>query len=101
MVAPTATATRRCILGDVGARKEPQMSSDTFPEKEPLWLGAVLGSIVTAIACTKSDLYASFCRWSENEYVLDGMDGREGVIVFEYGWQAGNGCLVGLFFDPN
>jgi hypothetical protein len=77
------------------------MSSDPFPEKEALWLGSVFGGIVTAVMSAKSDLYANFARWSENEYVLDGMDGREGVIVFEFGWRSGKGSLVGLFFDPN
>jgi hypothetical protein len=62
-------------------------------------MGSVFGGIVTAIMSAQSDLYSHFCQWIENDYVLDGMDGREGVVVFEHGWRSENGCIIGLFFD--
>lgn len=76
--------------------------------KQKLWEGAIVGGITNALMSARSDLFGNFRQWSGNEYthdgfdyVLDGMDGREGVIVFEHGWHDPEGCLVGLFFDAN
>lgn len=69
--------------------------------KQELWEGCVLGGVVNAVMSAESDLFSRFRRWNNDAYVLDGLDGRQGVVVFEDGLRSANGRIVGLFFDAN
>jgi hypothetical protein len=74
------------------------MRSRPFPKKAVVWSGAILGGIVHATMAAVDALYASFAAWYSNHYVLNGVDGREGVITFDHGMQSDGGHLVGVFF---
>lgn len=75
--------------------------SSNFPNKQHLWQGAVLGGIVNAVMTAESDLFALFRHWEDKTYVVNGMDGRMGAIVFENGWSNSEGWMVGVFYDQS
>jgi len=65
--------------------------------RDQLWQGAVFGGIVNGLMTAHCYSFVNFRRWYGSDYVLDAMDGREGVIVFQHAWRANEGWLVGLF----
>jgi hypothetical protein len=71
--------------------------STPFPKKSVVWSGAILGGIVHAVKC--NEVYFVFGSWSCNHYVLNGVDGREGVITFAGGHWYPDAPLVAVFHN--
>src|SRR5947209_7067487 len=69
-----------------------------FPKKSVAWSGAILGGIVNAIMTAQSMGFSAFRYWRDNHYVLNGQDGRDGVISFAGGHWYPDSPLVGVFF---
>src|SRR5271166_2067237 len=84
------------------------MESDkaTQPRKLPasiVWSGAILGTIVKSIATAINANYDSLQSWSQNSYIVQGWDGRNGAVTFagpqgEFFDPAGS-FLVGVFYS--
>jgi hypothetical protein len=72
-------------------------SSRALPQRQLpasiVWKGAVLGTIVKSIATAIHADFDSLQSWSENNYVVQGWDGRYGAVTFT-GPQ-------GVFFHPD
>ena len=73
--------------------------SKPFPRKSVVWSGAILGGIISAAMSARGTLFACFRNWDRNHYVLNGMDGREGLITFAGGHWFPDAPLVGVFHD--
>src|SRR5262249_23709101 len=63
-----------------------------------LWRGAILGGIMNATKIAQDSSYAPYSCWDGRHYILNGTDGREGVIAFESGHWSAEGHLIGVFF---
>jgi hypothetical protein len=72
-----------------------------FPRKSTLWMGAIFGGIVNATMTAESVGYSAFQQWVRNSYVLNGGDGREGVVTFAGGHWYADAPLVGVFHDAH
>jgi hypothetical protein len=68
-----------------------------FPSVAVLWNGAVLGGIINAVKTAEAPDVAHYRQWIRNNYILNGGDGREGVITFAGGHWYSKGPLVGVF----
>lgn len=71
----------------------------SFPRKSAVWNGAILHGIVNATMSSQSVFYGTLGQWICNQYVLNGADGREGVITFAGGHWYPEAPLVGVFHD--
>lgn len=70
-----------------------------FPTRRQVWNRAILGGIVTAVKTAETKTFACFEGWSGNHYVLNGVDGREGIITFAGGHWYPEAPLVAVFHD--
>src|SRR5207245_9777914 len=68
-------------------------------KKSTLWRGAILGGIVNAVMTAESHGYAHTRQWIKNHYILNGGDGRDGVITFAGGHWLEPAPLIGVFLD--
>ena len=73
--------------------------SERFPPKRAVWIRAILGGIVNATKTAEKESYACFEGWNRNHYVLNGVDGRQGIITFAGGHWYSEAPLVGVFHD--
>jgi hypothetical protein len=67
--------------------------SRSFPRKDWLRRGALLGCIVNATMTAESEDYAPSAQWERGNYFRDGRDGRYGAVTFR------DSSLVGAFYD--
>jgi len=70
-----------------------------FPNAITLWRGAILGGIVSAIDYARSSQFSTFYGWRRNHYIINGGDGRDGIITFAGGHWLPAAPLVGVFHD--
>jgi hypothetical protein len=73
--------------------------SQSFPTKRAIWNRAILGGIVNAIKTAESESFACFEGWHRNHYLLNGVDGREGIITFGGGHWYPDAPVIAVFHD--
>src|ERR1041385_9262523 len=75
------------------------MTNSIQPRRETLWRGAILSGIAIATKTAEDAHWAAFAGWHRNHYILNGVDGREGVVTFAGGHWLPDAPLVGVFHD--
>jgi len=75
------------------------MTAQIQPHKSVLWQGALLGGIFDAMMRASTPEPAATRQWVRNHYVVNGGDGREGVITFAGGHWYPQGPVVAAFHD--
>lgn len=74
--------------------------SEKAPNKCTLWRGVILAGILNGLKSVESAVFAAFGSWyQERHYIINGADGRQGILTFEEGHKAEPGCVVGAFYD--